>query len=61
LKDGQDFFLLEAECLMLDANSQYRAKRSKEEKENTRLRLRVSAVIFFHAKSQRKNTSDDRP
>ena len=34
---------------MLDANSQYGARRSKEEKEDTTLRLRVSAVIFFHA------------
>ncbi len=32
--DGMDR-MLNAECRMLDANSQYRAKRSKEEKENT--------------------------
>ena len=32
---------------MLDANSQYGARRSKEEKEDTTLRLRVSAVFFF--------------
>ena len=32
---------------MLDANSQYRARRAKEEKEDTSLRLRVSAVNLF--------------
>jgi len=42
-------FVLNDKCLMLDANSQYRARRSKEEKErkeNTTLRLRVSAVVI---------------
>jgi hypothetical protein len=40
--------MLGAECLMLDANSQYNSCRSKEEKENKSLRLRVSAVIISH-------------
>ena len=41
--------------MMLDANSQYRARRSKEEKENTSLRLSVSFVCFLNHEDT-KNT-----